>query len=196
VGVLALTTPTFVLTVIHDEVFDFGRWQAVVWLLLFAGAPVSAVAILTTVRREPADGPSLTGWSRAVLAVMTLALVALAIAIWVDAWRDDVNRWSPVDLIGLTGTYLGAWCAFAAALTGWAAAWGRWDDARLPIVAVGAVAGGLTIAFLRTLGDLRHPAADLAAAIALGVVAVCLYLVEAPPARDDGRLGRGGRSLD
>jgi hypothetical protein len=180
VGVLALTTPTFVLTVIHDQVFDFDRWQAVVWLALFAGAPVSAVVILATARREEADGPPLSDWSRVVLAVTAVALTVLAVAIWVDDWRDEVSRAGPVDLIGLTGTYLGAWCAFAAGLTGWAAGRGRWDDARLPIVAVAAVAGGLTVAFLRTLDDVRHPAAALTVAIALGVAAVGLYLAERP----------------
>ena len=75
-------------------------------------------------------------------------MAALAVTIWVDGWRDTLNRSSPVDLAGLTGTYLGAWCSFAAALTGWAAVRGRWDDARLPIVALGAVGAGLAIAFL------------------------------------------------
>lgn len=180
VGVLGLTTPTFVLTVIHDEVFDFSRWQAIVWVILFAGAPVSAAAILATARREPAGGPSLAVWTRLVLAVAALALAVLAIAIWVVEWRDDVSRSSPVDLMGLTGTYLGAWCSFAAALTGWAAARGRWDDARLPLVALAAVAGGLTIAFLRTYDELRRPAAAVAMTIAIGAAAVGLYLFNRP----------------
>jgi hypothetical protein len=180
VGVIGLTTPTLVLTLIHDQVFDFGRWQAVVWLLLFAGAPVSAAAILATQPHEPPSGPRLAEWSRVVLAVAAVTLAALAVAIWVDESRDAVSRSGPVDLMGLTGTYLGAWCSFAAAMTGWAAVRGRWDDARLPTVAVGAVAAGLTIAFLRTLDDLRRPAAALAAAIALGVAAACLYFAESP----------------
>jgi hypothetical protein len=185
VGVIGLTTPTFVLTLIHDEVFDFSRWQAVVWVLLFAGAPVSAALILATTRRDPAGGAPLTSWSRAVLAVVAAALAGLAVAIWIDGWRDTVSRHSPADLIGLTGAYLGAWCSFAAALTGWAAARGRWDDARLPLVAMGVVAFGLTVAFLRVLGDLRRPAAALVVSIGVGVIAVAIYVAEAPERAGD-----------
>ena len=88
-----------------------------------------------------------------------------------------------MDLIGLTGSYLGAWCSFAGAMAGWAAARGTWDDARLPIVAVGAVAIGLTVAFLRTLDDLRHPAVALITTSALLVGACCLYVVVDPARR-------------
>jgi hypothetical protein len=179
VGVMGLTTPTFVLTMIHNEVFDFSRWQAIVWILLFAGAPVSAVLILALTTRDRAGGSPLAAWTRAVLAIVAVALAVLAVGIWVDDWRDAVSRHSPVDLAGLTGTYLGAWCSFAAALAGWAAARGRWDDARLPIVAMGAVGVGLTIAFLRMLADLRNPAAALAVSIGLGVLAVAMYVAEA-----------------
>ena len=153
------------------------------WLVLFAGAPVSAVLILTTRPRGPSGGHQLANWSRAVLAVVAVAMAALAVTIWVDGWRDSLNRSSPVDLAGLTGTYLGAWCSFTAALTGWAAVRGRWDDARLPIVALGAVGAGLAIAFLTTFDDLRRPGAALAAAIALILVAVLLYAAERPDRR-------------
>ena len=183
VGVLALTAPTFVLTVIHNEVFDFGRWQAVVWFLLFAGAPVSAVLILATTHRGEPSGHLLDGWVRVLLGVIAACLVVLAVALWVEAWREDVSRSAPVDLIGLTGSYLGAWCSFAGAMAGWAAIRGTWDDARLPIVAVGAVGIGLTVAFLRTLDDLRHPAVALVSTSALLVGACCLYVVVDPARR-------------
>jgi hypothetical protein len=183
VGVVGLTTPTFVLTVIHNEVFDYGRWQAVVWFLLFCGAPVSAVLILATTHRGVPSGHALEGWVRVVLAVLSAALAVLAVALWVEAWRDDVSRAGPVDLLGLTGSYLGAWCSFAGCTAGWAAFRGTWDDARLPIVAVGAVAVGLTVAFLRTLDDLRHPAAAVATTSALFVGAICLYVVVDPARR-------------
>ena len=183
VGVLALTTPTFVLTAIHNEVFDYGRWQAVVWFLLFAGAPVSAVLILATTHRGESSGHLLDGWVRVLLAIAAALLLALALAMWVEAWRDDVSRAGPVDLLGLTGSYIGAWCSFAGAMAGWAAARGTWDDARLPIVAVGAVGAGLIVAFLRTLDDLRHPALALTATTALLLGALCLYVAVDPAHR-------------
>jgi hypothetical protein len=182
VGVLGLTTPTLVLTLVFNEVFDYSRWQAVVWLLLFAGAPVSAALILATAKREPSGGPELVAWTRAVLGVLTVALAALAIAVWIDEWRDNVSRASPVELLRLTGTYLGAWCSFAAAMTGWAALRGRWDDARLPLVALVAISGGLTVAFLRTLDDLRRPAAALAVTAGLGILAAAMYAANRPAA--------------
>jgi hypothetical protein len=190
-GVIGLTTPTFVLTVIHNEVFDFSRWQAVVWVLLFAGAPVSAVLILGLTNWEASAGPPLATWSRALLAAVAVMLAVLAVTIWVDAWRDTVSRNAPADLVGLTGTYLGAWCSFGAALTGWAAARGRWDDARLPLVAIAAVGVGLTVAFLRTLDDLHRPVAALAVSIGLAVLAVALYAVNAP--RPTGEAARSDR---
>jgi hypothetical protein len=183
-GVVGLTTPTFVLTVVHDEVFDFSRWQAIVWVLLFAGAPVSAVLILALTQRDDDATVSapLASWTRAVLALLTVTLGALAVAIWIDAWRDTVSRNAPTDLIGLTGTYLGAWCSFGAALTGWAAVRGRWDDARLPLVAIGAVGGGLTVAFLRVFDDLRRPGAALAVSVGLAALAAVLYVANTPRA--------------
>ena len=180
VGVLGLTLPTLVLTMIHDHVFDFGRWQAVVWVVLFAGAPVSAVATLFARRREVAGGAPVGAWSRAVLLAVSAILLALAVAVWIDSTRDDVSRAAPVQLIGLTGTYLGAWCSFAATLSAWAALRAHWDDARLPLVALGAVAAGLMIAFARVAGDLRHPVATFAAKIALGAVAVIVYAANTP----------------
>ena len=54
VGILGLAVPTLVLTIVYDEVFDFSRWQAVLWVVLFVSAPVSAAAILAT---TAADDP-------------------------------------------------------------------------------------------------------------------------------------------
>ena len=38
-----------VATLVHDEVFDFGRWQALAWLGIFTGAPI---AVTTAPRRR------------------------------------------------------------------------------------------------------------------------------------------------
>jgi hypothetical protein len=145
------------------------------------------VLILALTKRDddaPVSAP-LAASARAVLAVLTVVLGALAFTVWVDAWRDTVSRNAPADLIGLTGTYLGAWCSFGAALTGWAAVRGRWDDARLPLVAIAVVGGGLAVAFLRVLDDLRRPGAALAASVGLAVLAVVLYVANAPRATQE-----------
>jgi hypothetical protein len=168
VGVLGLAVPTLVLTLVHDEVFDFGRWQAIAWVALFFAAPVTAVRILATGGREPAGGPPLRGWTRVLLAALAVGLGGLAVAVWLDGTRPAVVRFSPLPLLRLTGTYLGAWCSFLAVLCGWAAARNTWDDARLPLATVAAAGAGAAVGLLRTVGELRHPAA--AVLVSAGVV--------------------------
>ena len=169
VGVLGLAVPTLVLTLVHDEVFDFGRWQAGAWVALFVTAPVSATAILLLRPRPGAGGPALHPRWRVALAALAAALAVVSVLVWLDATRDDVSRAGPFDLVRLTGTYLGAWCSFLAVLAGWAAVRGRGDDARVPLGTGAAAGGGAAIAVARTAGDLRRPVAALA--VALGVLA-------------------------
>ncbi len=180
VGVLGLAVPTLVLTLVHDEVFDFGRPQAIAWLILFLVAPVSASLLLALGPKPARSSTAVPGWCRAVLALVAVALVALAVAIWLDATRDEVLAWSPVDLIRLTGTYLGAWCSFLAALCGWAAATGRWDEGRVAYVTLAVASAGAAVAFLRSVGDIRHPAAALAACTAVAALAVAMYAASRP----------------
>ncbi len=69
VGVLGIAVPTLVLTIVHDEVFDFDRWPAVAWVRVSVTAPVSASVLLVLLRSaepggvcrrgaEPASPPS------------------------------------------------------------------------------------------------------------------------------------------
>ena len=56
-SVLGLAVPTLVVTGVHHEVFDFGRWQAVTWIFLFA-ASLASFAMLVVVRgRAVRPGP-------------------------------------------------------------------------------------------------------------------------------------------
>ena len=55
-SVLGLAAPTLVVTAAHREVFDFGRWQAVAWIVLFA-ASVTSFATLVAVRGPRAAVP-------------------------------------------------------------------------------------------------------------------------------------------
>lgn len=52
VAVLGPAVPTLVLSFVHDEVFDLGRWQALVWFGLFITAPVSMTALLIGLRHR------------------------------------------------------------------------------------------------------------------------------------------------
>lgn len=181
VGVLGLAVPTLGLTLVHDEVFDFGRWQAVAWGGLFVVAPVSALALLVLRRADGARGPALPSGARALLGLLTAALGVVAVLIWADGTRDDMTRVGPVDLVRLTGTYLGAWCSFLAVLCGWAAARGTWDDARVPLMTLAAAAAGALVGFVRSVGDLRRPSVTLLVCSGLLVAAVLTYRRSRPP---------------
>jgi hypothetical protein len=179
-AVYGLAVPTLVLTLVHDEVFDFGRWQAVAWVLLFLFAPVMVTAILATRPVAPAGGPRLRDVTRLAVALLAAAFAALAVSIWFDALRDDVADASPVDLVRLTGTYLGAWASFLAVLLGLAAVGGRWDHARLPLLMTAAAGAGAALAFVRTYDDLRRPLLAVVVALGLGGLAAAIYILERP----------------
>ena len=119
--------------------------------------------------------------------MVALALAAVAVLVWLDATRDDVARLAPVDLVRLTGTYLGAWCSFLAVLAGWAAARGTWDDARAPLFTCAAAAAGALAAFARTAADLRRPLAAFAAAATLAALAAAAYARNRPVSRPTSR---------
>lgn len=179
-GVYGLSVPTLVLTLLHDEVFDFGRWQAVAWVVLFLFAPVMVTAILATRPAAPAGGPRLRDVTRLLLALLAAAFAVLAVSIWFDALRDDVADASPVDLLRLTGTYLGAWASFLAVLLGLAVVGGRWDHARLPLLMTAAAGVGAAVAFVRTYDDLRRPLLAVVVALGLAGLAAAIYVLERP----------------
>ena len=178
VGVLGLAVPTLVLTAVHDEVFDFGRWQAIAWVALFTAAPVSALTIVATRPPEGGEGRRLHLATRSALAVLAVLLVVVAALVWADGTRDDVERWAPVALVRLTGAYLGAWCSFLGVLCGVAALGGRWDAARVPLATLAITAGGALVGLARAAGGVHHPGAAMGVSAALGALAVGLYAVE------------------
>jgi hypothetical protein len=177
-GVLGLAVPTLVLTIVHDEVFDFGRWQAVAWVLLFTAAPVSATLLLLTIPPPAGSDRRLLRWVRAVLAALAVLFAAVAALVWVDGTREDLLRWSPVDLVRLSGTYLGAWCSLLAALCGVASVQGTWDAARLPLATLGLAATGAAVGLLRTADQLRHAPIALGVVVAVATLSAGLYAVE------------------
>ena len=91
-GVLGLAVPTLVLTLVHDEVFDFGRWQAIAWVILFVTAPISASLLLLLGPKPSGGSAALPSWCRGALAVLAGALAALAVSIWIDDSRADCWR--------------------------------------------------------------------------------------------------------
>src|SRR5215210_251081 len=67
-GALGLTLPTLTATLVHSEVFDFGRPVAVIWLVLLAGSPATFGTILLMRLHEPGvAGPPRAGGVRLAL---------------------------------------------------------------------------------------------------------------------------------
>jgi hypothetical protein len=152
-AVLGLTLPTLTATLVHSEVFDFGRAAAVIWLVLFVASPATYGTILVLRRRERvAGGAPLPGGLRLALGMLAALLVALAVLAWVD--RSAVEELVPFALAPMGGAFLGAWALFLAVLAGWAAGRGGRDEAWLPLVGLLAYPVGAFVAALRSWSDL------------------------------------------
>ena len=154
-GVLAFTLPTLAATARHADLFDWGRWQAVTWVMLFVGSPLafSSFLFLHRARHNPSSEalPALTRASLAVLATVyaVLALMLLLTPTWLQAR-------SPFALSGLSGRFLGSWCAFLAVLALFALRRDRKNEAAIPLVALLAWPLAAVLAAVRSFGDL-HP---------------------------------------
>ncbi len=194
-GVLALAVPTLWFTLVHHHVFDWDRPQAVAWVVLFASAPLSIALDL----RAPADPDSsrpATVATRAALAVMAIASAMGAATLWVEPMRSAVAPHSPIPLVGLTGRYLGAWCAFLATSAGVAAVRGRTSDARLVSVLYGSVSASTLLAAARTSGDLGPNGAAYATAWAsLGITAAILHRTNRQRVDEHAQCEKPSRSL-
>jgi predicted secreted protein len=190
VAVFGLAVPTLVVSIIHDEVFDSGRWQAVAWMVLFVVAPLSVAAILVSRRDDLGRdaGARLVPWTRAVLAVLAMAFGVLAVLIWIDATSVDLSEAIPVGLRALTGKYVGAWCSFLALLLGWGAVRDRWSDARVAVVTVGMAALSTLLAAARSFDELTGGRGGwvLSAAAVAVVAGLVLWANQTRPASPAG----------
>lgn len=176
-GVLALALPTLLFTARHHDVFDWSRVQAGAWVVLFVSAPLSIGLELR--RPSGVDGsPRAPRIACVIVAAVAFAGAVLACAMWLDSTREWLSSRSPVPLVGLTGRYLGAWCAFVSVTTGAAAIRGRMSDIRLAGVLIGSVAIGSLTAAARTWGSLGPNAITFVIClVGLGVVAVSVLVV-------------------
>jgi hypothetical protein len=152
-GVLALTIPTLVSTVKHHDVFDFGRWQAVLWVSLFVASPLAYGTILFLQRgRVTGAGDRLRMWARVVLSVFAVGYAALALVLLFA--QDASSRRAPFALVALSGRFLGCWAAFLAVLAAFAVIRDRWNEARIPLLALAAWPAAALLAALTRYGDL------------------------------------------
>jgi hypothetical protein len=133
VAVLGLTLPTLAATSQHLEVFDFTRWQAIAWVVLFIASPILFGASLFLMRGTVVTGgPRLPAWARAALTLLAAAYGVVAVLLW--CWTDLVARNGPFAVAGLGAGFAGAWAAFLAVTAGYAAWRDSWHEARLPLV--------------------------------------------------------------
>jgi hypothetical protein len=173
-GVLALTIPTLVSTVRHHDVFDFGRWQAIAWVTLFAASPLAYGTILFLQRgRVTGAGDRLRPWVRAALGVLAIGYAALALVVWFAL--DASSRRAPVGLMALSGRFLGCWAAFLVVLAAFAAIRDRWNEARTPLLALAAWPTAALLAAVTRYGDL-----DSDRRVAYVIVVVIVLAVSAP----------------
>lgn len=154
-GILAFTLPTLAATVRHRDLFDWGRWQALAWVALFVGSPLAFTSFLYLQRgQRSAGGNPLPSWTRAVLAVVGAAYAALAVGLLFAPGRLQADA-SPFRLPGLSGRFIGAWCAFLAVVAVFAAGRNRSHEAAFPMLALvlWPVAG--IVAAVRSFDDLQ-----------------------------------------
>jgi hypothetical protein len=172
-SVLGLAAPTIVVTAVHSEVFDFGRWQAVAWVVLFA-ASVTSFATLVLARGRavprPADGPDAPAPARAVLAVLALLYGTVAVVLWLAP--GAVSDHGPIAAGPMGLRFLGSWAAFLALCARSAGVHATRLAARLPIAALVAFPIAGTVATTAHVDDLRAgPASGLLAALAALAIA-------------------------
>ena len=171
VAVYGLIIPTLVETFVHLPVFEFSRWQALLWVALFVAAPLAITYVLWSQRERPLQaGRPLVGWTRAVLALSSVVFTGMAAALLVAPSGDALSDDAPFALVGLTGSYLGAWCAFAAILCGWTAWRDSWAEARFAVPSLVAVLLGGVLAAVRAAGTIRHGGVYLSALMALAAI--------------------------
>jgi hypothetical protein len=157
---LALTIPIVVVTFVHLEVFDFGRWQAWAWVLLFIASPVAFGSVLF-VRRGHArgGGEPVAAWARGAAAVLAVGFSITAAALWWDP--TVVDGAAPFALPPLGGRVLGCWSSLLAFLAAWTVVRGSWDESRLPLLGLAAFLAGALAGAARDLGALQPPSRRL-----------------------------------
>jgi hypothetical protein len=135
VAVFGLTLPTLVATIRHHDVFDFGRWQAVGWVILFVASPLLfGLALVIAPREVRAGGPSLPARARLLMAGTAVVYSVVAVALW--TMPDAVSSHGPFAAGAMGVRFAGSWAAFLAILAGYAAVRPRWAEARVPVLAL------------------------------------------------------------
>jgi hypothetical protein len=155
IGILALSAPIFVSTLVDLDVFDLGRLPAVTWVVLFGAFGPAALVVLVAQRRVgtgPEPDRPLGAAVRASLAVLALALLAAAVALWADPAGGA--SWLPYAPPPLSGRVLGTWAFMLATIAGWSAWRDRYGEAWPALLALVLFPAGALLGAARTAGDM------------------------------------------
>jgi hypothetical protein len=155
-AILGFTLPTLVATMAHRDLFDFGRWQALAWVALFAGSPLAFSLFLFLLRGETkSGGDPLPGLARSVVALLAILYTVLAAGLLLAPGRlEDA---SPFALPGLSGRFLGSWCAFLAVLATFVVGRNRADEASIPLLALLLWPVAAMVGAIRSFDELQPP---------------------------------------
>lgn len=171
---LALTLPMLASTFTHLGAFDFSRWQASGWVILFLVSPIAFGSVLYM---GGAFGrPGALRLRRPVIAAVAALLTGGAIALWADpgALADVI----PFDLPPLGGRVVGCWLSFLAFLSWWAAFREEPGEVAIPLEGVTLFGLGALLASIRTASDLDAGWAIYVAIWAVITVAAAWELVK------------------
>jgi hypothetical protein len=139
--------PVFGYTLLHRDLFDFGRWQALVWVVAFGLIILLSILMLSTGAWSSAGrGPMPATWARAILALLGLAGVAVATAMWVKS--EGPRPWVPLELSQFAGQLFGMWFA----VIGFACLWSAIrpaEEARVFVAGVTALLAGAAVGAIR-----------------------------------------------
>jgi hypothetical protein len=177
IGILALSVPIFVATLVDLEVFDMGRLPAWTWVILFGVFGPAALLVLAG-QRDAGVGPEpdrpLGTAVRAGLLVFAVPLLAVAVALWSDPVGADA--WLPYAPPSLSGRVLGTWAFLLAAVAGWSAVRGLVGEAWPALVALALFPLCALIAAARAFPDLQEDGRGLYFAVLVAWLAGALAL--------------------
>ena len=158
---LALTLPTLAAIPLHLGSFDFSRWQAWSWVVVFGAAPAWWGALLGALRGSEVVADD-TERSEVVLGLAG-ALTGIGILFWVEPAAASVLV--PFELAGLSGRFTAAGLAFLAVLAAWYAVFPQ--RRFLSALALVAYPAAAFLAGVRTFTDLGRGRIVYLAALAV-----------------------------
>src|SRR5262249_11790105 len=168
---IVLTVPTFGYTLINSNVFDFGRWQAVAWLVLFTVAPILAIVMLAGGAWPLLGrGPLLPTWARVVLLVVSVSAAVAATVLWVSPVGS--GGWLPFVRSQFVGQLMGMWFA----VVWFSCLWAMFrpiEEARVFVAGTVAVVAGALVGTIRSFGQLQHSGRGPFLAVMVVALAAC-----------------------